>query len=361
VLLLDEATSALDAASERVVQASIDALQRMKAQTTIVIAHRLSTIRNADKICLIDQGRVAEMGTHDELIARNGLYADMVRLQLDTDATDATHPPDQPNHSESDDGDLQIDVLGCESSSTSDLDCECEHEYDTPHTALGTDTPPELSTPPQSECPAGADVSAVPALTQEESKLIATRVWAMVMRYPGWVALSCACSLVFGCVYPFWGWMLGQSQDTFYHTDSREIREISAFYACMYLVLGVAAWSSCTLQFWSVAQVTERVCVDLRSQLFEAIVRREIAFFDRAENSVGALTTRMSEDSRLVNKAFGENLAFQMQALSTFLVAIVLGFSESWKITLVVIASLPVTILSYAVQTHSVAGRTGDG
>jgi ATP-binding cassette subfamily B (MDR/TAP) protein 1 len=166
---------------------------------------------------------------------------------------------------------------------------------------------------------------------------------------------------VFGCVYPFWGWILGQSQDTFYHTDSREIRETSAFYAGMYLVLGVAAWSSCTLQFWSVAQVTERVCVDLRSQLFEAIVRREIAFFDRAENSVGALTTRMSEDSRLVNKAFGENLAFQMQALSTFLVAVVLGFAESWKITLVVIASLPVTILSYAVQTHSVAGRTGDG
>jgi ATP-binding cassette subfamily B (MDR/TAP) protein 1 len=362
VLLLDEATSALDAASERVVQASIDALQRMKAQTTIVIAHRLSTIRNADKICLIDQGRVAEMGTHDELIALNGLYADMVRLQLDADATEATHPPDDQDHSESDDGDLQIDVLGCESSSTNDLGCECERECDTPLTALGTDTPPEPSTPPQSECPAGPDVSAVPpTLTQEETKRIAARVWAMVMRYPSWVVLSCTCSLVFGCVYPFWGWMLGQSQDTFYHTDSDEIRQTSEFYAGMYLVLGVAAWSSCTLQFWSVAQVTERVCVDLRSQLFEAIVRREIAFFDRVENSVGALTTRMSDDSRLVNKAFGENLAFQMQALSTFLVAIVLGFSDSWKITLVVIASLPVTILSYAVQTHSVAGRTGDG
>jgi ABC-type multidrug transport system ATPase subunit len=191
VLLLDEATSALDVASERVVQESIDALQRMKAQTTIVIAHRLSTIRNADKICLIDQGRVAEMGTHDELIALNGLYADMVRLQLNADATDAADPLTQQDHSESGDGEHQIDVLGCESCSTNDLDCECEREYDTPHTALGTDTPPEPSTPPQSECPAGADVSAVPpTLTQEESKLIATRVWAMVMRYPGWVALS---------------------------------------------------------------------------------------------------------------------------------------------------------------------------
>lgn len=75
VLLLDEATSALDAASERLVQQSIDALQQTKQQTTIVIAHRLSTIRNADKICVIDKGEVCEEGTHDELLAKEGLYA----------------------------------------------------------------------------------------------------------------------------------------------------------------------------------------------------------------------------------------------------------------------------------------------
>jgi ATP-binding cassette subfamily B (MDR/TAP) protein 1 len=75
VLLLDEATSALDAASERVVQASIDGLQRMKAQTTIVIAHRLSTIRNADKIVVIDHGAIVEIGKHEDLVAQGGLYA----------------------------------------------------------------------------------------------------------------------------------------------------------------------------------------------------------------------------------------------------------------------------------------------
>jgi ABC-type multidrug transport system fused ATPase/permease subunit len=62
VLLLDEATSALDMASERVVQQSIDALQASKAQTTIVIAHRLTTIMNADRIAVIDKGRVVEIG-----------------------------------------------------------------------------------------------------------------------------------------------------------------------------------------------------------------------------------------------------------------------------------------------------------
>jgi ATP-binding cassette subfamily B (MDR/TAP) protein 1 len=356
VLLLDEATSALDTASERVVQASIDALQRMKAQTTIVIAHRLSTIRNADKICLIHQGRVAEMGTHDELIARGGLYADMVRLQLSDDVSGAEDLCEQEDYMEFDEAELAADCIGRNSCATVDRGCE------TPITALGTDTPPESSTPSLCEVPTATSASAAPpVLSTEEAKRIYKRVWAMVMRHPKWVVLSCVGSLVFGCVYPLWGWMLGQSQDTFYHADAREIRETSAFYACMYLVLGVAACFSYTLQFWSVAQVTERVCVDLRSQLFEATVRREIAYFDRAENSVGALTTRMSEDSRLVNKAFGENLAFQMQALSTFAVAMILGFTTSWKITLVVIASLPVTILSYAVKMHAMAGRTGDG
>jgi ABC-type multidrug transport system fused ATPase/permease subunit len=75
VLLLDEATSALDAASEKYVQESIDTLQKVYKQTTIIIAHRLSTIKNADKIAVIDKGVVVELGKHDELIHQNGLYA----------------------------------------------------------------------------------------------------------------------------------------------------------------------------------------------------------------------------------------------------------------------------------------------
>jgi ATP-binding cassette subfamily B (MDR/TAP) protein 1 len=84
VLLLDEATSALDATSEKIVQQSIDALAQSKAQTTIIIAHRLSTIRNADKIIVVDAGEIVEIGNHVDLIAKNGKYADLVRLQMDS-------------------------------------------------------------------------------------------------------------------------------------------------------------------------------------------------------------------------------------------------------------------------------------
>jgi len=83
VLLLDEATSALDAESEAVVQAAIDSMIAQGGMTVVVIAHRLSTIRNADRICVVKGGRVAEEGPHHQLMARPaGVYAKLVSKQM---------------------------------------------------------------------------------------------------------------------------------------------------------------------------------------------------------------------------------------------------------------------------------------
>jgi ATP-binding cassette subfamily B protein len=80
LLLLDEATSALDARSEQLVQEALERL--MKTRTTIVIAHRLATVRAADRIIVMDGGRIVEEGTHAALTASNGLYASLARLQF---------------------------------------------------------------------------------------------------------------------------------------------------------------------------------------------------------------------------------------------------------------------------------------
>ena len=80
ILILDEATSALDTESEKKVQKAIEML--MKDRTALVIAHRLSTVQNADKIIVIDKGRVVETGTHEELYEQNGLYRKLYDIQF---------------------------------------------------------------------------------------------------------------------------------------------------------------------------------------------------------------------------------------------------------------------------------------
>jgi subfamily B ATP-binding cassette protein MsbA len=91
ILLLDEATSALDTESERLVQAALASFTRHR--TTLVIAHRLSTVQRAGAICVMDEGRLAEVGTHGELLARDGIYARLCRSQALLDVDDGARAP----------------------------------------------------------------------------------------------------------------------------------------------------------------------------------------------------------------------------------------------------------------------------
>ena len=88
ILILDEATSALDTVSERLVQAALDDLSRDR--TTLVIAHRLSTVQKADQIAVLDRGRVVEVGTHKELLQKNGYYSHLYSMQFADQAEDST-------------------------------------------------------------------------------------------------------------------------------------------------------------------------------------------------------------------------------------------------------------------------------
>ena len=340
VLLLDEATSALDATSERVVQESIDALQSRKEQTTIIIAHRLSTIRNADKICLISAGQIAEMGTHDELIAKNGLYADLVRLQM------SGHAEEEANNAAANANDQAEDAVPAASAA---------------QLAVAMATLPGTTGAYNSVASVATDKSAEEiAVTKEEEEKASSRIWTMVREQTGWMILACSSALIFGGLTPAWGVLIAYSQNMFFLEDAGEIREKAALYAYLYVGLAVLSFFSAAGMYYGVAQVAERLSIQLRSSMFEALMRREIAFFDREENGTGALTTQLSDNSRLVNKAFGENFARQMQALAALVVGFVLGFTASWKIALVVIAAFPLNIFAGIIQSQAMAGQQFD-
>ncbi|HSD70451.1 MAG TPA: ABC transporter ATP-binding protein/permease [Woeseiaceae bacterium] len=95
VLIFDEATSALDSQSEKSIQAELDRIQ--VGRTTLIIAHRLSTVMNADQILVMDAGRIVERGRHGELLAANGYYAKMWRLQLQQRASESDPNPENPD------------------------------------------------------------------------------------------------------------------------------------------------------------------------------------------------------------------------------------------------------------------------
>ena len=92
ILVLDEATSALDSETERDVQHAVMALTRNR--TTLVIAHRLSTIESADRVMVLEQGRLVESGTHEELIRNNGPYATLYRIQFSDGAGESDETGD---------------------------------------------------------------------------------------------------------------------------------------------------------------------------------------------------------------------------------------------------------------------------
>jgi ATP-binding cassette subfamily B (MDR/TAP) protein 1 len=108
--------------------------------------------------------------------------------------------------------------------------------------------------------------------------------------------------------------------------------------ATYFVLLGIECLIGYTLQYYCIARVGEAVSAQLRSSMFESLMRREISYFDDERNGVGALTTRLANDARLVHEGTGESLSNQFQAFFTLLSGMIIAFTASWKIALVVIA-----------------------
>lgn len=199
-----------------------------------------------------------------------------------------------------------------------------------------------------------------PELTKEQKRELSNRIWTTVLKHKVWLGVAFIGAALSGCVFPLWGLLLGKTQNLFYLDNPDNIRTEAGLVATWFILLGVASQIGNLLQFLGVAYVGEGVSMELRGNLFEALIRREISYFDKDENAIGAITTRLSDDSRTVHKASGEAVAKQLQALCTLAIGVGLGFSASWKLAFVVLATFPLSVAAAMVQMQALAGQQHD-
>eukprot|EP01017_Pseudomicrothorax_dubius_P007833 TRINITY_DN124_c0_g1_i6.p1 TRINITY_DN124_c0_g1~~TRINITY_DN124_c0_g1_i6.p1 ORF type:complete len:1219 (+),score=330.83 TRINITY_DN124_c0_g1_i6:81-3659(+) len=331
ILLLDEATSALDRTNEAAIQATLDEISMGK--TTIAIAHRLTTIRNADVIFMIENGVVAEEGSHNVLMERRGKYFELVQSQesvQNQDEAPAENSPSAPR---------KVSVHA---------DRQSSH-----HLVL------EIEKNNKSEAAASnqkVTKEGKPAPEPDATK----RLYAYSKPDCGYLLLGVAGALLNGGVWPILAIILAQTIYKLSIVDVASFRNDADQIGLYFLYLAIAALVANTLQFSMFAVVSERLTRRLREQLFRKIMRMHIGWFDEEKNQPGKLSALLAADVQSVNGVTGTVIGLMIQNLSSFIIGLVIAFIASWKLTLITLGLSPIMIISGKIQADFQKGFSAD-
>jgi len=309
ILLLDEATSALDSESEKIVQEALDRV--MKGRTTIVIAHRLSTIRDANLIAVFQNGVIAELGTHDELLAKQGPYFELVKLQ-------GGGQINEPKKSKKEDK-LRSTV----------------------------DKKEKV-----------AEVTAVNQEDDDEKNLYQVgfgRLFSLNKPEIPHILLACLASALNGALNPVFSIVFSELIDLYYK-DADTMRSEVKVWAAAFCGLGLAAFVVNTLQAGLFGYAGEKLTLRLREMSFKSILRQDIAFFDKEEHLPSVLTSNLAQDATLVQGLLGPRLGLGVQNVVTIIVGLVIAFEAGWKLTLVLLSVAPAMLFANVMEMLSYKG-----
>ncbi|KAJ7175926.1 P-loop containing nucleoside triphosphate hydrolase protein [Mycena filopes] len=316
ILLLDEATSALDTQSEGVVQ---DALDKASAgRTTITIAHRLSTIKDANQIFVMGDGLVLEQGTHDELLNdENGAYARLVQAQKlregqersDGDSEDTAQEAEQMEKAVREEIPLGRKNTGQHSLASELIEKRLE-EHKKGH-------------------------------GKEYGLFYLFRRMGRLHR-AGWrnYILGGICAAATGCVFPAFGIVYAKGINGF-SLQGHARRVAGDRNALWFFIIAILSTFFIGFQNYLFASSAARLTKKLRSLTFRAILRQDIEFFDKDENSAGGLTSTLSDNPQKVNGLAGVTLGAIIQSCATLVAGAIISLAIVWKIALVGIACTP--------------------
>ncbi|CAM8960345.1 unnamed protein product [Rhodiola kirilowii] len=346
ILLLDEATSALDAESERVVQEALDRI--MGGRTTVIVAHRLSTVKNADMIAVIHQGKIVEKGSHSELLQDpEGAYCQLISLQ------EISRPSELESLKMTDQDIIKIDsgrhpsqrvsyIRTISRGSSSGIGSSSRHSFIVPFGVpiYETKSPPALSAPSEGTPAQQVPLLRIAYLNKPEILVI---------------LLAAFFSIINGVIFPTFALLLSSAIRAFYE-PADELKKDTRFWCLMFLGLGVINLLALPAKSYLFAVAGCKLVNRIRSKCFEKAISMEISWFDKVENSSGAIGARLSADAASIRCLVGDSLGLLVQNAATAVAGLLIAFTASWQLALIVLVLLPLLGINEYIQTKFMKG-----
>ncbi|XP_018462950.1 ABC transporter B family member 19 [Raphanus sativus] len=337
ILLLDEATSALDASSECIVQEALDRV--MVGRTTVVVAHRLCTIRNVDSIAVIQQGQVVETGTHEELIAKSGAYASLIRFQEMVGTRDFSNPSTRRTRSTRLSHSLSTKSLSLRSGSLRNL----SYSYST-----GADGRIEMISNAESDRKTRAPQNYFYRLLK--------------LNAPEWPysIMGAVGSVLSGFIGPTFAIVMSNMIEVFYYTDYDSMERKTKEYVFIYIGVGIYAVIAYLIQHYFFSIMGENLTTRVRRMLLSAILRNEVGWFDEDEHNSSLIAARLATDAADVKSAIAERISVILQNMTSLLTSFIVAFIIEWRVSLLILCTFPLLVLANFAQQLSMKGFAGD-
>ncbi|KAJ5658501.1 uncharacterized protein N7484_002150 [Penicillium longicatenatum] len=332
ILILDEATAALDSTSERLIQ---DALAKVAERVTIVsIAHRLATAKDAQKIVFIQKGRVVEEGTHTELVATGGSYAEMVRLQNLGKLSPARSPNQDPIREVLETSETFIDTK--------------EAFLDVSGADITDETLPAYT------------ATAIKETKKQQRK---RRKEEKKHKPPGWftakftfsiirpnllyVLLGLAFAVVIGGSYTAEAVIFGHTVSALSPCIGAEsIRHSGHLYGLLFFIIAIIEFSANVIAGCAFGWAADKILYRMRVLSLRSLFGQTIQWHGTEDRTPGTLITYITSDAAALGSITGTTIGLLLATAVNLIAGLVVSFIIAWKITIVLLPTIPVLLIA---------------